>query len=94
MHVMLTNLLSLPSHAWVSEFCKNLDLMCRQGRLEEARRSLAWLREGEHYLEEEDEILEVDAFHTFLFGDINWDPPINIWGDHGEMYIHEISFQH
>ena len=31
----------------------------RQGRLEEARQSLAWLREGEHFLEEEEEILEV-----------------------------------
>ena len=33
--------------------------MGRQGRLEEARQSLAWLREGEQYLEEEHEILEV-----------------------------------
>ena len=41
--------------------------LCRQGRLEEARQSLAWLREGEHYLEEEHEILEVDAFkHLYL----------------------------
>jgi len=33
--------------------------LARQGRLEEARQSLAWLREGEQYLEEEHEILEV-----------------------------------
>ena len=46
---------------WQS-FAKYLDPMCRQGRLEEARRSLAWLREGECYLEEEHEILEVDTF--------------------------------
>ena len=44
-----------------------LELICRQGRLEEARQSLAWLREGGHYLEEEHEILEVDAFIHFSF---------------------------
>jgi len=33
--------------------------LARQNRLEEARQSLAWLREGEPYLEEEHEILEV-----------------------------------
>ena len=33
--------------------------LVRQGRLEEARQSLAWLRGGEHCKEEEVEILEV-----------------------------------
>ena len=45
----------------LSEKLTNLNLMCRQNRLEEARQCLAWLREGEHYLEEEHEILEVGA---------------------------------
>ena len=40
----------------------NPDPICRQGRLEEAKQSLAWLREGEHYLEEQAEILEVADF--------------------------------
>ena len=48
------------------QISKKLDQICRQGRLEEARKSLAWLREGESYLEEEHEILEVDAFYTFI----------------------------
>ena len=45
---------------------RNLDLVYRQGRLEEARQSLAWLREGEHFLEEEHEILEVDVVFQMM----------------------------
>ena len=42
--------------------------MCRQGRLEEARQALAWLREGKHFSEEEHEILEVFGFIYFCYG--------------------------
>ena len=41
--------------------------LVRQGRLEEARQSLAWLRGGEHCKEEEVEIIEVCTVTYCLF---------------------------
>lgn len=53
--------------------------MGRQGRLEEARQSLAWLREGEQYLEEEHEILEVCGFtFTVILENYQINPSMSI----------------
>ena len=44
--------------------------LVRQGRLEEARQSLAWLRGGEHCKEEEVEILEVCTAKLDFFTEV------------------------